>query len=103
MNKNLFFFSLMLVALFAINTFSEEEQTYAERLGWEKGNRVVIFHIDDAGLCYGANHAVFETFTKGVATSCSIMMPCAWVDQFVKEWKKNPHWDAGLHLTLTSE
>ncbi len=93
----------MLFSLVAINVFSDEEVTYAERLGWEKGSRVVIFHIDDVGLCYGANKASIEALTKGVATSCSIMMPCAWVDQFVKEWKKNPHWDAGLHLTLTSE
>ncbi len=103
MNK-LFFISLTITCVsFAMNSFSEEETTYAEKLGWEKGSRVVIFHIDDVGLCHGANQASIEALSKGVATSCSIMMPTAWVEQFVKAWRENPHWDAGLHLTLTSE
>lgn len=103
MNEKFLSGLVTLCILFTFSVFSEDEPTYAERLGWEKGSRVVIFHIDDVGLCLGANQATIEAFTKGVATSCSIMMPCSWVEQFDKEWKKNPHWDAGLHLTLTSE
>jgi predicted glycoside hydrolase/deacetylase ChbG (UPF0249 family) len=41
--------------------------------------------------------------TNGVANSCSVMMPCAWVPDFVHYWKEHPNIDAGLHLTLTSE
>ena len=65
----------MLFSFVAIHVFSDEEVPYAERLGWEKGSRVVIFHIDDVGLCYGVNKASIEALTKGVATSCSIMSP----------------------------
>lgn len=103
MEKNFLPCFVTLCVLLSLRTFCENEPTYAERLGWEKGSRVVIFHIDDVGLCLGANKATIEAFTKGVATSCSIMMPCGWVEQFNKEWQKNPHWDVGLHLTLTSE
>ncbi|HOK09538.1 MAG TPA: polysaccharide deacetylase family protein [Candidatus Hydrogenedens sp.] len=103
MKKEFFMFGFAIFLFMSTIIYCEEPITYAERLGWEKGSRVIIFHIDDVGLCHGANQATIESFTKGVATSCSIMMPCAWVDEFVKEWKKNPQWDAGLHLTLTSE
>lgn len=101
MRKILFLSQLIL--LFVFNRINAEEPTYAEKLGWDKGSKVLIIHIDDVGLCHGANKASIEALTNGVATSCSVMMPCAWVHEFVKEWKKNPNWDVGLHLTLTSE
>ena len=103
MNKKILSLLTIFIITFTFASFSEDMPSCAVRLGWDKDSRVIIFHIDDAGLCHGANQAIFETFTKGVATSSSIMMPCAWVEEFAKEWKKNPNWDAGLHLTLTSE
>src|SRR5207245_1169478 len=44
-----------------------------------------------------------EAMTRGVATSCSVMMPCSWVPAYVHYLKQHPQTDAGLHLTLTSE
>ena len=82
---------------------AEDAKTYAERLGWPPGSRVVIFHIDDAGMCHDANVGVIEAIEKGVATSTSIMMPCAWVSEYAKYLKEHPETDAGIHLTLTSE
>ena len=77
--------------------------TYAEKLGYPKGARVVILHVDDAGMSFDSNEGAITAMTKGVANSCSVMMPCGWVPGFVKFLKKNPDIDAGLHLTLTSE
>ncbi|HWB24731.1 MAG TPA: polysaccharide deacetylase family protein [Chitinophagaceae bacterium] len=77
--------------------------TYAEKLGYPKGAKVVILHVDDAGMSYDSNEGVFEAITKGVATSTSVMMPCPWVPGFVHRLKQYPQLDAGLHLTLTSE
>ena len=80
-----------------------EEPTYAERLGWPKGTRALILHVDDAGMCHDANLGTIDALDDGVANSISVMMPCAWVPEIVNYLKKHPEIDAGLHLTLTSE
>jgi hypothetical protein len=77
--------------------------TYAERLGWPSGTRVVIFHVDDAGMSRDSNQGVIEATEQGVATSASIMMPCPWVPEMVAYAKAHPALDAGLHLTLNAE
>nr|WP_052353477.1 polysaccharide deacetylase family protein [Dyadobacter tibetensis] len=79
------------------------QTTYAEKLGWPKGTKAVIFHVDDAGMSYSSNMGAIRSIEEGVATSASIMMPCSWAASFGKYVKKNPSVDAGLHLTLTSE
>lgn len=80
-----------------------QAQTYAEKLGWKKGDRVVILHIDDAGMSYDSNLGSIRAMEEGVANSVSVMMPCPWVPGFLRYLKDNPGVDAGLHLTLTSE
>ena len=80
-----------------------DETTYAERLGWDKGDRVLIIHVDDAGMSHDSNVGVIESVEQGAANSFSVMMPCSWVPEIVNYIKKNPSADAGLHLTLTSE
>jgi hypothetical protein len=78
-------------------------KTFAERLGWPKGARVLILHVDDAGMSHDSDEGVEKALTEGVSTSTSVMMPCAWVPEIVKYIKEHPQTDAGLHLTLTSE
>src|SRR5437899_5787073 len=80
-----------------------EQQTYAERLGWETKPRVVMFHCDDLGMSHASNLGGIESLEKGVVTSVSIMMPCPWVLEIVKYVKQQPQVDAGLHLTMNSE
>ncbi|MCW3088531.1 MAG: ChbG/HpnK family deacetylase [Sediminibacterium sp.] len=80
-----------------------EDSTYADKLGFPKGARVLILHVDDVGMSFDSNEGAINAITKGVANSCSVMMPCAWVPAFVKYMKEHPGIDAGLHLTLTSE
>ena len=82
---------------------AQQTKTYAEKLGWPKGARVIILHVDDAGMSHESNQGVIKATTLGVANSTSIMMPCPWVPEFKSYLDKHPTLDAGLHLTLTSE
>ena len=79
------------------------DSTYAERLGYPKGAKVLILHVDDAGMSYDSNEGAIKAIMEGAANSVSVMMPCPWVPAFVHFLEKNPTVDAGLHLTLTSE
>lgn len=79
------------------------EKTYAERLGWGPKDRVVIIHVDDAGMSHDSNQGAIKAITQGVATSTSIMTPCPWTSEIAHYLKQHPKIDAGLHVTLTSE
>jgi predicted glycoside hydrolase/deacetylase ChbG (UPF0249 family) len=99
--KKLSFLSLLIGI--AITVSAQQTKTYAEKLGWPKGARVLILHVDDAGMSHESNDGVEKALTQGVSTSTSVMMPCPWVPEIVKYIKDHPETDAGLHLTLTSE
>jgi chitin disaccharide deacetylase len=93
---------LILFLLFVTNQ-KAKTQTYAEQLGFPKGAKVVILHVDDVGMSFDSNKGAIKATEEGVATSMSVMMPCPWVSGFVHYLKNHPKTDAGLHLTLTSE
>jgi predicted glycoside hydrolase/deacetylase ChbG (UPF0249 family) len=82
---------------------SQSTQSYAEKLGWQKGDRVIMFHVDDAGMSYESNQGAIQALEKGVATSLSVMMPCPWVPGIIQYLDQHPKSDAGLHLTHTAE
>ncbi len=95
------------IALFAGQSASAQQargqRTFAERLGWKAGDRVVLIHVDDAGMSHDSDMGVEKSLDAGLATSFSVMMPCPWVPEIVHYIKAHPGVDAGLHLTLTSE
>lgn len=86
-----------------MGTVASQEMTYAEKLGYPKGSKVVIFHVDDAGMSYESNQGAKKSIQEGVASSCSIMMTCPWAADMAKYALEHPDMDAGLHLVLTSE
>ena len=93
---------IALLLLFAIDG-QAAERTYAERLGWPAGARVVIFHSDDLGMSHQSNLGTIKSLKEGVVTSTSTMMPTPWVPGWNAFLEANPGTDNGLHLTLTSE
>jgi len=95
--------AILLLICFLAPVRAQEEITYAERLGFPKGAKVVIFHSDDAGLSHGTNTGTIESYEKGLVSSVSVMMPTPWVPEIVRYAKSKPNHDFGLHLTMTSE
>lgn len=95
--------SIIFILCSSLITTAQEQPTYAEKLGYPKGAKVLILHVDDVGMSWDSNEGAINAIEKGVATSLSVMMPCPWVPGFIHYLKQHPHTDAGLHLTLTSE
>ena len=71
-----------------------------ERLGYGPGQRLLIVNCDDVGSSHAANLACFEAMTSGLATSGTLMVPCAWAREAVDMFAGL---DLGVHLTLTAE
>lgn len=94
---------VVFILSFLFSAVQSQDITYAERLGFPKGSKVIILHVDDVGMSWDSNRGAIQAMENGVANSLSIMMPCPWVPAFVHYMKEHPNVDAGLHLTLTSE
>jgi hypothetical protein len=96
--------ALLFLFFTSVYFFSKaQDTTYAQRLGFPKEARVIILHMDDAGMSLSSDRGIERVFENGIANSTSVMMPCPWVPQMVRYIQVHPNVDAGLHLTLTSE
>jgi predicted glycoside hydrolase/deacetylase ChbG (UPF0249 family) len=78
-------------------------QTWAEKLGYPAGKRVVMLHADDLGMCYEANQAGQAYLTAGQIQSGALMVPCPWYNEMANWYKEHPEQDLGLHLAMNSE
>lgn len=90
-------------AMAAEEPAAAEEPTFAERLGWPKGSRVLMIHADDAGMSKGSNDAIIEVIEAGAVTSASVMMTCSWVPGYMRWLESHPDVCTGVHLVFTSE
>ena len=78
-------------------------ESNAEKLGFPKGKKVLLLHMDDLGMCKEANDAGKFYIENNHILSGAVMMPCEYAVPFV-EWARDvPKADIGVHLTLTSE
>jgi predicted glycoside hydrolase/deacetylase ChbG (UPF0249 family) len=77
--------------------------TWAEKLGFPAGKKVVILHADDIGMCPEANISAKRQMSQDEIQSCAVMMPCPNAKEFIDWAIAHPDEDVGLHLTLTSE
>lgn len=73
-----------------------------EALGFAAGDRVVVVHVDDLGMCAAANAGGVDAL-DGAATCGSVMVPCPAFDQIADVARRRPELDLGVHLTLNAE
>lgn len=72
----------------------------AEALGLA---RAVVLHVDDLGMCHGANRAFLDLAGRGLVACGSVMVPCPWFREIAEAGARDPTLELGVHLTLTSE
>ena len=75
----------------------------ARTLTGDPDGRAVVLHVDDVGMCHGANVAFIELSRSGGVTCGSVMVPCPWFREIASAAAEHPALDVGVHLTLTSE
>ena len=76
---------------------------HLKRLGFQADDRVVVVHADDIGMCHATLPAIDELMAIGLVTSASAMVPCPWFLEAASWHRRNPQFDLGIRLTLTSE
>ena len=72
----------------------------SELLGFTSDARVLIVNCDDFGMHETVNTAVVESIETGIASSCSLMVPCPAAAHAMRLLRKRPHIPFGIHLTL---
>ena len=75
----------------------------AQAITGDANARALVLHIDDVGMCHGANVAFLELARSHGVTCGSIMVPCPWFREIASAAAADPTLDLGVHLTLTSE
>lgn len=90
---------LLLGSVAEHKTFAE---TWAERLGFPAGKKVVLLHATELGMCYETNAAGERLLDGGIVRSAAATAPCPWFGNLVPWCAEHPQADVGLALTLNS-
>jgi len=72
----------------------------SELLGFGPDARVLIVNCDDFGMHDAINTAVVESIESGIASSCSLMVPCPAAANAMRLLRDRPHIPFGIHLAL---
>jgi len=72
----------------------------SELLGFPPDARVLIVNNDDFGMYHAINAAVIDSIENGIASSCSLMVPCPWALHAMHLLRQKPDIPFGIHLTL---
>lgn len=83
--------------------FTTEMKDLANLMGLPPDTVLLMIHADDAGLCHSENRATMHCLEQGSVNSCSVMVNCPGFEEMAGYLSRNPHFDHGIHLTLTCE
>ncbi|MBI0384713.1 ChbG/HpnK family deacetylase, partial [Streptomyces albiflaviniger] len=77
--------------------------TSSQLLGFPPDARVLIVNCDDFGMHESVNVAVIDAIEEGIASSCSLMVPCPGASQALGMLRARPGLPFGIHLTLVRD
>ena len=72
----------------------------SELLGFGPDARALIVNCDDFGMHDAVNAAVVDSIENGIASSCSLMVPCPAAADAMRLLRERPHISFGIHLAL---
>jgi chitin disaccharide deacetylase len=72
----------------------------SELLGFAPDARVLIVNCEDFGMHGAINAGVVESIENGIASSCSLMVPCPAAADAMRLLRRHPHIQFGIHLAL---
>lgn len=92
--------SLVVACVLLVGNHRAFSETWAEKLGFPAGKRVVILHAEKAGMCDEVNGITQRMLEDGSVQSASAMVPGPWFAVFAEWQRQHPKHDIGLSLTL---
>ena len=72
----------------------------SELLAFPPGARLLIVNADDFGMYHAVNAAGVESVEEGIASSCSLMVPCPWALHAMHLLRQKPQARSGSSLTV---
>jgi predicted glycoside hydrolase/deacetylase ChbG (UPF0249 family) len=76
------------------------EPLSSELLGFAPDERLLIVNCDDFGMHDSVNAAVIDSIENGIASSCSLIVPCPAAADAMRLLRARPHIPFGVHLAL---
>ena len=80
-----------------------EAGSVVESLGFFPDARVLIVNCDDFGMSRSINAGVVRAIEGGIASSCSLMVPCDAAADAMQILRERPEIRFGVHLTLVRD
>lgn len=76
--------------------------TWAEKLGYPPGKRVLILHAADLGAAYEIDRPAEQLLLDKLVQSADVTVPGQWFDAFAQWYRSHPGCDVGVSLSLNS-
>jgi chitin disaccharide deacetylase len=83
-------------------TYLQNSQTN-HLLGYADDARLLIINADDFGRSHACNEGILRSFTEGMVTSTTLMVPCPWALHAMQMLSEHREFPFGIHLTVISD